>query len=80
MGLPPKVEPWLPGVKSEAAVPKAIMAPSGSPPPNPFAKVITSGRIPECSYPNHSPVRPIPVCTASIASNAPASSQIFRAS
>ena len=41
--FPPKVEPWVPGVKEFAIFSFAITAPTGTPPPNPFADVIMSG-------------------------------------
>jgi hypothetical protein len=42
-GLPPKVEPCVPGVNKVAALPLAKHTPIGTPLPNPFAKVSTSG-------------------------------------
>ncbi len=45
-GLPPKVEPWLPGPSRSAASPKAMQAPIGRPPPSPLASVTTSGATP----------------------------------
>ena len=49
IGLPPNVLPWLPGSKSCADFPIAIIAPKGKPPPKPFASVMTSGTIPSLS-------------------------------
>ena len=72
-GLPPKVVPCSPGANCGQLVPKEIIAPSGRPPPKPFAKVITSGRIFSSSYPNQVPVRPIPVCTQSKTKRTPCS-------
>ena len=65
-GLPPNVVPWVPGVNSFAASPCAMTAPSGSPPPRPLARVMTSGTMPECWWANQAPVRPMPVCTSSM--------------
>ena len=78
-GLPPKVLPWLPGVNSAAASPKPMQAPIGRPPPRPFASVSTSGWTPAACPANQSPVRPMPLCTSSSTSRAPASVQIRRA-
>ena len=68
--------PCDPALKSSEALPNVIIAANGSPPPKPFAIVIRSGLIPSSSYPNQLPQRPMPVCTASIASRAPFASQI----
>ncbi|CAM5553900.1 hypothetical protein SALBM135S_04445 [Streptomyces alboniger] len=65
-GLPPNVVPWWPGLNSSAAAPNATVAPSGRPPPRPFASVTMSGSTPSCARcSNQCPVRPIPVCTSS---------------
>src|SRR5215469_11525260 len=48
-GLPPKVVPWLPGVRLEATSLLAIIAPSGNPPPSALARVTMSGLTPVCS-------------------------------
>ena len=77
-GLPPKVVPCDPGVKSVAALPRAMVAPMGSPPPNPFAMVITSGAMPSCWKAKKSPVRPTPVCTSSVMKRIPWASQSSR--
>src|SRR5581483_11849673 len=63
-GLPPNVEPWSPGSKTSARG-AARHAPIGTPPPRPFARVITSGVMPACWCANHLPVRPRPVWTSS---------------
>ena len=42
-GLPPKVEPWVPGVMPLAASAVARQAPSGKPPPMPLASAMMSG-------------------------------------
>src|SRR5712691_8741730 len=63
-GLPPNVEPWSPGSKTSARA-LASVAPIGTPPPRPFARVITSGVMPACWWANHRPVRPRPVWTSS---------------
>ena len=47
-GLPPNVEPCLPGTKVSAAAPRAKQAPIGTPEPKPLARLITSGKIPAC--------------------------------
>src|SRR5215212_3617083 len=44
-GLPPKVEPWLPGPR-DAYSSLVIIAPTGTPPPRPLALVSTSGITP----------------------------------
>ncbi len=44
-GLPPKVEPWSPGVNT-AACSLAMIAATGTPPPSPLARVMTSGSTP----------------------------------
>src|SRR4051812_29592923 len=78
-GLPPNVEPWSPRRNASAAAPVARHAPTGSPPPNPFASVTTSGRTPSCWCANHAPVRPMPPCTSSMTSSAPKRSHVSRA-
>ncbi len=65
-GPPPNVVPWLPGLKTFAAAPRARHAPIGTPEPNPLASVITSGTMPDHWCANHLPVRPMPLCTSSI--------------
>src|SRR6266850_755485 len=47
-GLPPKVEPWLPGLNTPLARPPTTQAPTGTPEPRPFASGTTSGRKPAC--------------------------------
>ena len=76
-GLPPKVVPWLPGCRRVAASPRATQAPIGMPPPSPLATVTTSASA--TGPANHSPVRPMPVCTSSSQSSAPLSRVISRA-
>ena len=78
-GLPPKVLPCEPGVNSPAALPNPMQAPIGRPPPSPLARVRTSGTTPAAMLANHCPVRPMPDCTSSSTSSAPARSQISRA-
>ncbi len=46
----------------------------GMPLPSALATVTMSGRMPACWKPNHSPVRPRPVCTSSTISSTPRSS------
>ena len=72
-GLPPKVVPWVPGVKVRASSGEATMAPMGTPPPRALAREIMSGTTPKCWKPNHLPVLPNPVCTSSTISSAPCS-------
>ena len=48
-GLPPKVEPCVPTVMPLAASAVARQAPSGKPPPMPFASVMMSGVTPDHS-------------------------------
>ena len=69
----------LAGGRAAAAGPKPITAPIGRPPPRPLASVTTSGRIPARWCANHAPVRPMPVCTSSRTSSAPAALVISRA-
>ena len=79
-GLPPKVEPCMPGVSSVlTSGPKVISAPIGTPPPRPLARVIASGTTPAWWKANQVPVRPMPVCTSSSTSSAPASRVTSRA-
>src|SRR6266545_710084 len=47
-GLPPKVEPCVPGWNSCAAGPPARQTPIGTPEARPLASSTTSGRIPAC--------------------------------
>ena len=68
-GLPPNVVPWLPGLKTRAAAPRARHAPTGTPDPRPLASGITSGTIPAHWWANHLPVRPMPLWTSSIMSS-----------
>ncbi len=48
-GLPPKVEPWLPGVKTCATSSVASVAPIGTPLASALASVMMSGVTPACS-------------------------------
>jgi hypothetical protein len=64
-GLPPKVEPWLPGSKVSAAAPRARQAPIGTPFASPFATATTSGSQSWCWYANQRPLRPMPVWISS---------------
>ncbi|EAL60243.1 conserved hypothetical protein [Wolbachia endosymbiont of Drosophila simulans] len=64
-GLPPKVEPCIPTAIYLAAFSVARQAPSGNPPPIPFARAHISGSTPICSYANNFPVLPAPHCTQS---------------
>ena len=45
-GLPPKVEPWLPGVSTSCTFSPSNVAPSGRPPPRPLAVETMSGVMP----------------------------------
>ena len=47
-GLPPKVEPWLPGIKISFTFSPSMVAPRGSPPPRPLAVLTISGVISKC--------------------------------
>ena len=78
-GLPPNVLPCWPAVSISPVVPKPTQAPMGIPPPRPLASVTTSGRTPSPLWANQAPVRPIPLCTSSTTSSAPAASQAWRA-
>ena len=81
MGLPVWVEPigtssWS---KCSAILSRMRTALSGKAPPfKPFDTVIMSGTTPQCSIPNHLPVRPKPVITSSAISRIPYLSQISR--
>ena len=59
-GLPPKVEPCVPGVIPVATFLFIKTAPIGKPPPMPFAIGTMSGFTFECSNAKKSPLRPIP--------------------
>ena len=48
-GLPPKVEPWVPGVNADATLSVARVAPIGTPLASALASVMMSGSMPECS-------------------------------
>src|SRR4028119_1108916 len=76
-GLPPKVEPWLPG-PSAANGSLASTAPTGNPPPRPFALARTSGTTPIPWYAYRCPVRPAPVWTSSQTRTAPSRSHRSR--
>ncbi len=45
-GFPPKVEPWVPAVKTSYTVSPRMVAPRGKPPASPFAVETMSGVIP----------------------------------
>ena len=77
-GLPPKVEPWLPGANAAATAAVARQAPIGKPPPRPLAIAITSGVTPTHSCANSRPVRPMPHCTSSKNSSSPCASASSR--
>src|SRR5882672_6047569 len=47
-GLPPKVEPWLPGLNIPIARPPTTQAPTGTPEARPLASGTTSGLMPAC--------------------------------
>ena len=83
-GLPAKVEPWVPGEKSDdSPSPKLIMPPMGNPPATPLANVTMFGVTPPRSSrwnANHEPVRPMPVCTSSTIMSARCSSHSARTS
>ena len=64
-GLPPKVDPWVPGVIPTATFLFIRTAPIGKPPPIPFAIGTISGFIPDCSKAKKSEDLPIPSCTES---------------
>ena len=55
------------------------IAPTGNPPPRPFALVRMSGTTPFCMYENSVPVRPIPLWISSRTSSAPCAVQSRRA-
>ena len=77
-GPPPNVVPSAPALRSVAMVCGISTAPHGKPPPKPFATVKRSGRTPWSCAPNGAPSRPMPVCTSSMISSAPARSQAAR--
>src|SRR5215510_4809274 len=69
-GLPPKVEPCEPGVKTFMTSRRATKADTGStPPPSALPTMMPSGRTFSCSNANHAPVRPRPDCTSSTMSS-----------
>ena len=47
-GLPPKVEPWLPGLNTPRARLPTTQAPTGTPEARPLASGTTSGWMPAC--------------------------------
>ena len=47
-GLPPKVEPWLPGLNTPLARLPTTQAPTGTPEARPLASATTSGWKPAC--------------------------------
>ena len=59
-GLPPKVEPCVPGFIPEATFLFTKTAPIGKPPPIPFAIGTISGLILACSKAKNFPLLPIP--------------------
>ena len=60
-GPPANVEPWSPGCSVSPYAGEVMQEPIGSPPPRPFAIVITSGAgPPPDSKPQKVPVRPVP--------------------
>src|SRR6266702_1492473 len=71
-GLPPKVVPWLPGVRCRPTSSVARSAPMGKPPPSALADDMRSGATPSHSCAHHRPVRPIPVWISSRQRSAPA--------
>ena len=73
-GLPPNVDPWLPGVMAAATASVAITAPMGKPPARPLAIAIISGLMPLGSNENKCPDRPTPIWTSSAISKHPTSS------
>ncbi len=77
-GVPPKVDPCVPGVRTLATSSRASMAPIGTPLARALATVMMSGSTPACSYAHSRPVRPMPVWISSRMSKAPASSQSLR--
>ena len=44
-GLPPNVDPWLPGLNADFNFSLPIIAPVGKPFPSPLAEVMISGEI-----------------------------------
>src|SRR5438876_2433037 len=77
-GVPPNVEPCVPGPSARATSSRVSMAPIGTPLASALARVMTSGSIPECSYAQSVPVRPTPVWTSSRIRRAPDASQSLR--
>jgi hypothetical protein len=78
-GLPPKVEPWLPGVNTSMTASSAQKALTGmTPPPSAFPMVMPSGRMSSCSKHHVRPVRPRPVWISSSTISTPARSHAAR--
>src|SRR5437899_1922465 len=77
-GVPPNVEPCVPGPSARATSSRVSMAPIGTPLASALARVMTSGSIPECSYAQSVPVRPTPVWTSSRIRRTPDASQSLR--
>ncbi len=79
-GLPPKVEPWLPGSNKSitSAVPMKQLTGS-KPPPSALPRMSPSGRTPSCWNANQRPVRPRPDWTSSRISSTRRSSHRRRA-
>ena len=59
-GFPPNVDPWVPGVITEATFLFIKTAPIGNPPPIPFAIGTISGFTLDFSKAKKSPDLPIP--------------------
>src|SRR5664280_222123 len=78
-GPPPNVVPRSPFLIPAASASPTSTAPTGKPPPSPFAVVSTSGRMPCACAANGCPVRPIPHCTSSKMRMAPAAAVAVRA-
>ena len=74
----PKVEAWVPGMKTAASFSVVSIAPIGSPLANALARVMISGTTPSCWWANRLPVLPMPVCTSSKISSSPCLSQSER--
>ena len=78
IAVPLYVLPWSPGWNTAATSRRAQHAPTGIPLPIALASVTTSGATPECSNPNHRPVRQKPVWISSTIISAPVSSHSCR--
>ena len=71
IGLPPNVVPWSPALSWSAIFWRRSTAPSGRPPPIPFAKETRSGFRPYFSKPQKVPSLPTPACTSSTMTRQP---------